>query len=355
MNDNINESVLDPIQRTRCPAMFDISDKSDKPHIKKEMKDLIIQTVETFKKNVRIPVEVSNIYIIGSSLGFQYRDDSDIDINIKLNMNTNRFKGNFSMLPHSVPVPGTGHVLNFTALFNDTDINFDKTAENVYDVVNDIWVKQSSLKNAQNIPYGYVAGISEFLIDGITLALQRCERDLMLMQKYIALDPNKVSITEKERDEKISNKISDLIIDMDSIRLAHTVLFRLDRDGFNENPISISIQYKADALHFSMNNLVYKYIDSFKYYDKINSMVTEIKETVAVAKKEIAKDTAAKDSGEEIVKQNIVNEKPVTTVKENWLYTKDDIINALLESGYDVNEKNIDKLIAIANAKRRKK
>ena len=45
-------------------------------------------------------------------------------------------------------------------------------------------------------------------------------------------------------------------------------MFRLDSDGFGDKPINVSIKYTYEDKHYSMNNLIYKYIDKYGYYEK---------------------------------------------------------------------------------------
>lgn len=288
MTEKLNESVLDPVQNERCDALFNPNDKAEQPILLKSAKDFIIGLLEKFKEDIQIEgAELEQAFIVGSSLGYQYKDTSDIDVDIKLNITKDKMKGKFSMIPKNVMLPNTSHPVNVFVLFaDDDDYDFDH-CENAYDLLTDTWIKQGRLENADAIPFQYLTGVSEFIMDGMALELHRAERDLYDLDKFVKIDPNKVAITEAELKNAISEKISALIIDKDALRLAHTMMFRLGNGAYEGNPISISIKYKYEDKHFAMDSLIYKYVDSYGYYDKINDMVKLIDDSIKAAKKRL--------------------------------------------------------------------
>ena len=350
--ENVSESVLDPIRKTRCQDIFD-DVNSESPKLKKSVSEMIISIAEKFIKDIKaIDPEIKpepkiiELFVVGSSLGLQYRDDSDIDVDMRINLTKKQMSGKFSYIPKNIILPNTNHPINiFLLTADDPEYNFDKDAENAYNVLTDTWIKQSQLSNSNQIPYAYISGISEFIMDGMTLQLQRAERDLRELNKYIKIDPNTVAITEKEKDDAISKKITDLIIDKDALNLAHRIMFKIDQDAFKDDDISISIDYKHETRHYSMNNLIYKYIDSFKFYDKINELVKAIDENIKLAKKEINRNSASEtpegQNKEEVQKEIIENEKDTNDiVKEE--YSDEDLKNILIENKYEPTERNID-------------
>lgn len=287
----IFESVLDPMRTTRNPEIFDNYD-SDTPVMKEDIRKFIINVIETFIKNTEIPnFKATEIFMIGSMLGFQYKDTSDIDIEVQLNIPRSEFRKyrKWSMIPHGVYLPNSQHPVNIFLLFADDPKYDPKNAENMYDLIGNKWIKKVGKTESKEIPYAYIRGISEFLIDGMTLQIERAERDIADLKKYVALDPKTTEISEHEKDEAISNKITDLLVDKDALRLAHRIMFRINNDGFNDAPIAISIDYHYDDNRYSMNNLIYKYIDDFGYYEKLNDLVKNIDSAIALGKSEIKK------------------------------------------------------------------
>ena len=77
---NMNESILDPVQKTRCPEIFDSNDimhKAVADHIKSAFK-LWYEQLNTELKTF----DIVGYKMIGSSSGFQYTDTSDIDLQV---------------------------------------------------------------------------------------------------------------------------------------------------------------------------------------------------------------------------------------------------------------------------------
>lgn len=333
-NNKLNESILDPIRKTRCEDLFD-NVKSKNPSLKKEVIDYIISIANKFLQDINKPnAKILELFMVGSSLGFQYRDDSDFDVDMRVDIKKSELNGLFSKTPKNILYPNTAHPINFYLLAaDDPEYNFDKQAENAYDILNNKWIKQSKLTNSSSIPHAYVRKVSEFIMDGMTLQIQRAERDIREITQYINLDPNVVAISENEKDEAISSKINDLLTDSDALALAHHFMFKLDQEGFEGNPLSVSIDYIADNAHYSMNNLIYKYIDSFKYYEKIETLRKEIRNIIQKAKEAIKANTAS-ETVEGKNKAEVEKE-----IKEE--YSDDELKNILVENGYEPTEKNI--------------
>lgn len=364
-NKVLNESVLDPIQKQRCDAMFNPNDKREQPVLLYSTKQFIFSLLEKFKEETGLKkMEYTQAFIVGSSLGYQYRDDCDIDVDVRINLTRSEMKGKFHCIPKNILLPNTSHPVNiFLLTSDDEEYNFDN-AESAYDLLTDTWIKQGRLENADKIPFEYVAGVSEFLMDGITLQLSRAERDLYDLNKYMNIDPNKVAISESERKAFISQKISDLIIDKDAIKLAHTLMFRLNRDAFDDKPISFSIKYTYEDKHYSMNNLIYKYLDQYKYYEKIEEMAKVIDETIKKAKEilKVVVDNSPEtknqiEAQKEVIEKAMETEVPEAVqpeenaqeveATENVIteqYSDDELKSILLENGLEPSLLNVFKL-----------
>lgn len=295
------ESVLDPIQKFRCDVLFGENNKEESPKIKKEAREFLIKIAEKFIKDIEIPgAKVKEFFMVGSSLGYQYREDSDIDCDLRINVKKEDMNGKFSLIPKNIFYPGSSHPVNiFLLCDDDPPYNFKENCENAYDILEDKWIKQGYLKNEYPIPYSYIAGVSEFIMDGIALQLQRADRHIQDVEKYMSLDPTKVEISARERIDAISDSINDLRIDMDALNLSHHFLFKFDGEGFNGEEFRVNIDYKASAKHYTINNLIYKYVDGFGYYEKINNKIKEIKSIIEKAEEELKKDNGLADENKE--------------------------------------------------------
>lgn len=286
---NINESILDPIQTVRCDALFNPNDKSEQPVMLKTATDFILGLLQRFKEDTGLDFEYTEVFMVGSSLGFQYKDTSDIDVDARISLPREALKGKFHLIPKNIPLPGTAHPVNiFLMTTDDPEFDFENNCENAYDLLTNTWIKQGRLQNSDPIPYEHIAGMAEVFIDAMAVEIDRANRTIYEVNKYMNIDPSKSQITDKERKEAISGKIGELIKEKDSLRFIHALVFNFERAGFEWNsPFKLSIKYVADKKHFSANNLIYKYIDQFGYYDKIDETVKLIDKTINTAKESI--------------------------------------------------------------------
>ena len=257
------ESVLDPINKIRCPEIFDKNDI-----MRPKVRSFINEIVDKFKEHVNFPLNIRNIYMIGSSTGYQYSLTSDIDIEIELGIEAKQKWDIIPIVPKGTFLPGTQKPLNIFILCKDETYDFDK-AENVYDVINNKWLKKTDKKDLE-IPYQYVRDLASFFMNGCDLSISNYEKDVRELDEYIALDPEKQDISYKEKFEAIDRKLIDVKNDVDQMKMAHHVIFAFENEGYDGNPFKISIQGVNDPdPRYSINNLVYKMLDKHGYNEKM--------------------------------------------------------------------------------------
>ncbi len=277
---SMNESVLDPINKERCKDIF----KNDK--MISSARKFILDILADFKHQVNFPFEVKNIYMIGSSTGFQYSATSDIDIEVETNIPKNKMRQIINIIPKGTFLPGTQKPINLFVLEDGNSYNFDY-AENVYDIKGNKWLKQTEKSN-HNIPYQYIKDLSQFFMNGCDLTLSKFNQDKKEIQEYMGLDPKVQEISEKEKAEAIDRKINDIKNDIDAITMAHHVIFSFEQEGYNDMPFKLRIDMdKNDDPRYSVNNLVYKMIDRFGYLDKLNDAKKEAANIVKEAEKHV--------------------------------------------------------------------
>ena len=254
----LSESILDPIQTVRCDALFNPNDKSEQPVMLKTATDFILGLLQRFKEDTGLDFEYTEVFMVGSSLGYQYKDTSDIDVDARISLPREALKGKFHLIPKNIPLPGTAHPVNiFLMTKDDPEFDFDNNCENAYDLLTNTWIKQGRLQNSDPIPYEHIAGMAEVFIDAMAVEIDRANRTIYEVNKYINIDPSKSQISDKERKEAISNKIGELIKEKDALRFIHSLVFNFERAGFEWNsPFKLSIKYVAEKKHFSANNLV---------------------------------------------------------------------------------------------------
>ena len=275
------ESVLDPIHKTRPIEIF------DGDVMKSDVREFILNLLNNFKENSGLDFNFKKIYMIGSSTGFQYSETADIDIDVEVDKPNTYFEGKFSLLPKGVLLSNTQKPINIFLMFNDEETERTiKYAENCYDLIENKFIKVGKIEK-QEVPLQYVSGLSSFLMNGIDVLFGEFERNKRDLEKIIKLNPNEVEISEKERDEAISKKIEDIQKNADSMKLAHHFLFVFNNEGYTDSPFKVRINYKFDDPHYSMNSLVYKYIDSFGYLEKMVEFEKEANEIIKKAKNEI--------------------------------------------------------------------
>lgn len=273
-NKSLTESELDPVNKTRCRDLFDENEV-----LLPNVKAYILELLEKFKKECQYPFEVKNIFIIGSSTGYQYTLTSDIDVTIESTLTAEQIKDAYDLLPHNVLLPGTNRPINFFCMPDDKTLK-EEDAENIYDVLNDTWIKKSE-KNKVVLPYQYIKDLSRFFIDGAELALSRYRQDKQEIEIYRGMDVEKHEITQEEKIEKISQKLVDLRNDIDALRLIHHIIYSFRGEGFSGQLFRVNIELanKGDP-RYSPNNLVYKMIDRFGYLEKLKVTAKEGDELV---------------------------------------------------------------------------
>lgn len=329
-NENIIESVLDPIQATRPKDVWDNETNLLLP----DVKEFILKLAEDFKKSSKVPFEIYQLWMIGSSTGYQYNDLSDIDINCKISMSREEFnnKNSYTIVPKEIILPGTQRPVSFFLLYQEDSFNPDN-AESIFDIKNDRWIKQGRLTK-QPVPYSYIAGLATFFMDGALLRISEYERDTRELRRYMLLDPETEDITEKEKDEAINRKIIDIKNDLDSIRMISGLIWSLSVDAFeNDKQISLSINYTFTQKQYNMNSLIYKYLDTFNVQHKLKEVYAEGKAFIEEAIKELKRDTAGdtiegrdKEDSQDIVES----------------YIDDELKEILIENGFKPTNKNIE-------------
>lgn len=269
----LTESVLDPINKERCPDVF----KGDK--MLPKVRTFILSILNDFKAQANFPIDIKNIYMIGSSTGYQYNITSDIDIEVETNLDQKKFNQIFKIIPKGITLPGTERPINIFIIKDNDKYDFDK-AENVYDVMGDKFLKKTD-KATATVPYQYIKDLSTFFMNGCELALNKFDRDVQEMKEYLRLDPKTMEISEKEKHEAVTRKLVDLRNDVDVVRMAHHILFAFEKEGYENMPFKVNIEVpnKEDP-RYSVNNLVYKMVDKFGYLERLDAASKEGKKLI---------------------------------------------------------------------------
>lgn len=344
---NLNESVLDPIHKTRCRKIFDNNDIM-LPAVKKQ----IVDNFEDWKSKCGKDFKVMHIYQIGSSSGFQYTDTSDIDVSVVTDLDEPTRQELVATLPNGKLVDGTQMPINY--YFNSPGNPFNlKNAENCYDVLNGTWIKKVPSSKLV-IPYSYLLELAKFFMNSLDLTFSQLERDKQEYLQDKALDPNEVDISEKEKKEAMDKKIVDIKADLDSLRMGNHVIRGFLHEVYYENgesavpPFQLTITMPTvDDPRLSVNNLVYKILEKYGYRERIDKTIADTNALLDATQADMNKKDDDKNRVTESViikdsSKNKLNEKytdsELKTILENNEYLPSDNNLKILKDGLEKNK-----------------
>lgn len=269
----LQENVLDPVNKNLCDDLF----ISGKEVIKSQVKDFIIDNfLKWFEKIGHKKEEVKNFYIIGSSIGFQYTDVSDIDVTVDTDLKEDEIKKLVDILPNNNNLLKTKHPINY---YFKTLKETEKDADIIYDLSNDKWIKKSKKEEAK-IPASYILEITKFFMSGIQDRLAELDRDKIELETFKNYSPEKLDVSQKEIDELVSQKEIEIKADLDALYVAYHIIRGFRKEAFGEDgeALEISIDINVKNPNYSINNLIYKTLEKFKYIEKLQEAKKEREE-----------------------------------------------------------------------------
>lgn len=274
-NEVLTESILDPVNKTRCREIFD-----DNDIMYPEVVMFIEDSFNLWLKQINPKLKTFNVEsyrAIGSSTGFQYTDTSDLDIQVFIKMkNGHKFEEInplIRILPNGHNVPGTHHPVNYFFIDVDNPTSEHKY-ENLYNLDTKKWEKKTESYKS-DIPVLYVREISRLFTDSLDLLLGRYARDIQYLTDAIKISSKTHDISEKECKETIDRCITQVRSDMDSMRLADKLIHGFRLEAYDDNNFfHISINYMDDSdPRKSMNEAIYKTLDKFEYREKLKKNI----------------------------------------------------------------------------------
>lgn len=267
----LQESMLDPVNKTRCREIFDENDI-----MKPEVVNYIKKSFELWYEQLNPDMKIFNVdhyAAIGSSTGFQYTDTSDVDIQVIISMKDghdfSETRKLISILPNGNDLPGTKHPVNYFFIDINNPTDFEKV-ENFYNIETKIWEKKQEA-GVNNVPLLYVREIARLFTDSLDLMLGRFNRDLEYLNEALKYNPEVQDISENEKAEAVDKCITQLKSDVDSMRLADKLIHGFRLEAYDDkNFFHISINYMDDNdPRKSMNEAIYKTLDKFQYREKL--------------------------------------------------------------------------------------
>lgn len=256
-------SMLDPIRDTRCKDLF-LSPNYET--LQTKVKNAILDPIYKWLEKMGFPYEdhVRSVHIIGSSVGWQYTDTSDIDVSIETDIPEDTIKKIWMMLPNGNMLKD--HPVNY---YLTSDLKDVSDSENAYDVLKDAWVKKQNKEELdKKIPFNYVMEVAKFFISGVDDRIQEYEADKVELE-YLKAAGKDDGFSEEELKKLISQKETELKADLDAIYIAHKMLKGFRWQAFeSEKQIDLLIDVKTKS-NGSINNMLYKMTEKMGYFEKL--------------------------------------------------------------------------------------
>lgn len=268
----ILESILDPIHKNLSNEIFNSNEE-----LKPDVLDYILETFMNWWGALGYEVDsIDNIIIIGSMIGYQYADNSDIDVNIQVSISNNEIKEIIRLLPNGNLLPNTDHPINYYLTKDSKNV---ENADNAYDLLSNKWIKKPEKINV-NIPYNYVLEVAKLFMDAIDLRVNEYKRDKQELKMYKDfLNDETLEVNKDEINDMLALKETELIADLDSLYVAYKMIKSFRHEAFDEEfePYFL-INIEIANPNFSVNNMVYKILENFGYLKKLEEYIAKRKE-----------------------------------------------------------------------------
>lgn len=268
-NETLNESILDPVTQTRCKDLFI---GPDYQVLQTKVKNQILDPIYKWLEKMGYPYEehVRSIHIIGSSVGWQYTNTSDIDVSIETDIDPAKIKQIWKLLPNGQLLKE--HPVNY---YLTSDLKDVSESENAYDVLKDVWVKKQNKEDIEKrVPFSYIMEITKFFLSGVDDRIQEYEADKVELD-YLNSVSKDDGVDEQEKQKLIAQKETELKADLDSIYIAHLMLKGFRNQAFRDGhaaDLIIDIKSKGNS---SINNTIYKMVEKMGYFEKLEKYEKE--------------------------------------------------------------------------------
>ena len=269
MENEILENVLDPVTQTRCKDLFI---GPDYQVLQTKVKNQILDPIYKWLEKMGYPYEehVRSIHIIGSSVGWQYTNTSDIDVSIETDIDPAKIKQIWKLLPNGQLLKE--HPVNY---YLTSDLKDVSESENAYDVLKDVWVKKQNKEDIEKrVPFSYIMEITKFFLSGVDDRIQEYEADKVELD-YLNSVSKDDGVDEQEKQKLIAQKETEIKADLDSIYIAHLMLKGFRNQAFRDGhaaDLIIDIKSKGNS---SINNTIYKMVEKMGYFEKLEKYEKE--------------------------------------------------------------------------------
>jgi hypothetical protein len=270
----LGESLFDPVQGKLSPELW-INDK-----LKPSVKTHLLKKLEIWIRGYGSK-EAKSVLLLGSMTGFQYLPTSDIDVNFVLEVDEEKSIEMRKFLPNGKELPGTKHPINYYLSTKIKPEWLTGKSGPVYDLLKDKWIikpKMEEIKGGAISNYRAVIEIARFFVSGLDAAMTEYGTDVAAYETYSSYK-NEVKTEEDKKalEDLINFKLQEIVSDIDGLKIAKHILWALRTEAFESGEgivISTKIEIKDEA-NYSINNMVWKYIERLGYLDKIKKILDE--------------------------------------------------------------------------------
>jgi hypothetical protein len=279
----ILDSILDPVQPVLSPDVFDSSGMMI-PHVREYLMKDFDEWLTGVNGSIPVP-PFTQMFLLGSMAGYQYTDDSDIDVNVVMPLEEETLKKLLVNLPNGRPLPGTNHPVNY---YISPIIRGCPSAVTVYDILNNVWVvlpEQEEIGYSIVRMYRVVQEVARFFMAGIDIVVSEYYADVDALENYRKNGAD--SFYTDMKTEEVS-------ADYDSVLVAKHVVKALRREAFSDEsrPINVTSEIDIRTGNWSINNLIYKYLERTGYLSKMEEVLDRIEEVPNVKETEMATEVA---------------------------------------------------------------
>jgi len=261
-NQTIKESVLDPVNNELSSDIF-IGEKM-RVDVRVAIRKNFMKWWNELGRNES---EIIKMTMIGSLTGYQYSNVSDVDINVQVDIVEKEFNNIWDLLPNGNMLLDTLHPINY---YLTNDNNGVKNADAAYDILENKWIKKP-IKSNYKAPYNYGLQVAKFFMYGIDNKVAELDRDLEELKMYeMYLKDEDLEMDEDELNAAISMKKTEIKADLDALNMAYNLARSFRQEAFEddyESKFLITIETKSP--NESLNNVIYKILERFGYFDKI--------------------------------------------------------------------------------------
>jgi hypothetical protein len=283
LREYLKESILDPVKEELSPEIW------NGEKLKPQVKTHIIKRFESWFRAHASSGRIKYMYLLGSMTGYQYSKDSDLDINVVTNLTDEKVKELFEILPNGSNLPGTEHPINYYVVNKE---NPKWRTAGFYDLLKDVWVHKENKEEKTAIIHSYraVIEIARFFIAGLDAAITEYNGDKAAYESYSEYLKTLDKKEDKESvEELLSFKLSEILADLDGIRIARHLTHAFRGEAFAENDEPMEMVSKitiSDNRNYSMNNLIWKYIEKLGYIKRIQDILDEKDKWITLKDKE---------------------------------------------------------------------